>query len=105
MRLHVRKGAGKQPSRALDREALGNIDELAAAIIAPPGIAFRVFVGQHRALRLEHRARDDVLAGDQLDLRLLALALAVDRRRQLRIGCGQVIAEKAGGTLGQWRDS
>ena len=42
---------------ALDRQVFRDVDELAAAVIAPPGIAFGVFVGQHRALRLEHRAR------------------------------------------------
>jgi hypothetical protein len=36
---------------------------------------------------------------------LLALALAVDRGRHLRIGSGQIIAEKTGGMLGQWRSS
>ena len=69
--------AKPQSNRRLARSiasALGDVDELAAAVIAPAGIALGVFVGQHRALRLEHGARDDVLAGDQLDLRLLAVA-------------------------------
>jgi hypothetical protein len=40
-------------------------------------------------LRLEHRARDDVFAGDKLDLRLLAPALALDGRGNFRIGGGE----------------
>ena len=74
---------------ALDRELLGDIDELAAAVIAPARIAFGIFVGQHRALRLEHGARDDVLRGDQLDLVALAAELELDRAGDLRIGVGK----------------
>jgi hypothetical protein len=37
-------------------------------------------------LSLEHGARNDVLAGDQLDLRLLALTLALDCRGNFRVG-------------------
>jgi hypothetical protein len=39
---------------ALDRERLDDVDELAAAVIALAWLAFGIFVGQHRALRLEH---------------------------------------------------
>ena len=62
---------------------------LAAAVIAPARIAFGIFVGQHRALRLQHGARDDVLRGDQLDLVALAAELELDRPRDLRIGGGE----------------
>ena len=65
--LHIREPAIEQPAGALDREVLGDIDELAAAVVAPAGIAFRVFVGEHRALRLEHRPRDDVFRRDEFD--------------------------------------
>ena len=65
------KLAAEQLLRPLDGERLGDVDELAAAVIALARIALGVFVGQHRALRLEHGARDDVLRGDQLDLVLL----------------------------------
>ncbi len=63
---------------ALDRKLLGDVDELAAAVVALAGIAFGVFVGHHRALRLEHGAGDDVLGGDQLDLVALAAGLKLD---------------------------
>ena len=61
---------------ALDRQRLGDVDELAAAVVALARIALGVLVGHHRALRLEHRPRDDVLGGDQLDLVLLAAEFA-----------------------------
>jgi hypothetical protein len=54
---------------------LGDIDELAAAIVALARIALGIFVGHDRALRLEHGAGHDVLRGDQLDLVLLAAEL------------------------------
>ena len=51
------KRAAKEPSGAVDRQRFGDIDKFAPAVIAAAGIAFGVFVGQHRALRFEHRAR------------------------------------------------
>ena len=67
--LDVGEAAVEQLARALDRQAFRDVDELAAAVIAPARIAFRVFVGHHRALRLEHGARHDVFRGDELDAR------------------------------------
>ena len=80
IRLHIGEAAVEQLAGALDRELLGDVDELAAAIIAPARIALGVFVGHHRALRLEHGARDDVLRGDELDL----VALAAESRARSR---------------------
>jgi len=101
MRLNIRETAAEKPCGALDREALGDIDEFATTVIATSGIAFGVFVGERRALRIEHRLRDDVLTGDQLDLRLLTFNLAVDRRGEFGIGGGDIVAEKTGGAWGQ----
>ena len=56
MRLDVGEAAAEQLLGALDRQRLGDVDELAAAVVAPARIALGIFVGQHRALRLEHRA-------------------------------------------------
>jgi hypothetical protein len=89
MRLHICEAAAEEPFCPVDRQPLGDIDKSAAAVIAPPRIAFRILVGEYRALRLEDGPRDDVLARDQLDLRLLALALAVYCRGNLRIGGGE----------------
>lgn len=75
----------KQLLGPVDGEALDPADESAAAIIAPPGIAFRVLVGEHRNPRLQHRLRDDVLGRDQLDLLLLPAEFVMDRRGD--IGC------------------
>ncbi len=50
----------------LDGEVLRHIDEFAAAVVATAGIALCILVGQHRALRLKHRTRHEVFAGDHL---------------------------------------
>ena len=78
VRLDVGEAAVEQLAGAIDGELLGLVDLLAAAVVAPAGIALGIFVGQHRARGLEHGARDDVLRGDQLDLLALAVQLALD---------------------------
>ena len=89
MRLHIDELRAKQLFRTLDGKCLNNIDMLAAAVIAAAGIAFGIFVGQNRALRLQNTGADDVLGCDHLDLVLLANQLMPDRRRQFRIGIRQ----------------
>ena len=60
---------------AVDRELLGDVDVLATAVVALARVALGVLVGEHRALGLEHRHRDEVLRGDHLERVLLALEL------------------------------
>ena len=69
-------------------ETLGDVDELAAAVIALARIAFGVFVGEHRPLRLEHARARVILRGDELDVILLALALAGNGLGKLGIESG-----------------
>ena len=87
--LDIGEAAFEQAAGPLDGEILGDVDELAAAVIAPARIPFRVFVGHHRALRLEHGTRDDVLGGDELDLVALAAEFEVDGAGDVRIGVGE----------------
>ena len=84
MRLHIGEGAVEQALGAVDGQLLDHVDILAAAVIAPAGIAFGIFVGEQRACGVEHGLGDDVLRGDQLDLVLLALGLVLDRAPDLR---------------------
>ncbi len=76
VRLHVGVVGAEQLLGAVDGQLLGDVDVLAAAVVALARIAFGVLVGQHRALRLEHARAGVVLRGDQLDVLFLALALA-----------------------------
>ena len=101
MRLHIRETTAEQLLGALDREAFGDIDEIAATVIAASRIALGVFVRERRTLRFEHRLRDDVLAGDELNLRLFALDFTIDRRGQLRIGGSKIVGEKTDGAFSQ----
>src|SRR5579884_763434 len=78
MRLDVGEVAAEQLLRALDRQRLDRIRGCAALVIAAAGITFGIFVGEDRALGLQHRLADDVLGRDQLDLRLLAAKLRAD---------------------------
>src|SRR3546814_1588293 len=82
MGLNIDEVAVEQLLRPFDGQRLGDIDELAAAIIATAGIALRIFVRQDRSLGLENRAGDDVLGGDQLDLVLLAPQFLTDRPKE-----------------------
>ena len=59
-----------------------DIHVFAAAVPALAGVAFGVFVGQHRALGLHDGGADEVFAGDQLDVFLLALPFAGQWRRR-----------------------
>ena len=83
------KLAAEQLGHALDGQRLGDVDELAAAVIAPARQAFGIFVGEHRALRFQHRARDDVLRGDQFDLVALAAEFEADRLGDFRVDLGE----------------
>jgi len=54
VRLYVGEVRAEELLGAIDREALGDIDEFATPVVALARIAFGVFVGQHRTLRFEH---------------------------------------------------
>ena len=79
---------GNSASARSLREVLDDVHVLAAAVVALARQALGVLVGQPAALRLEDRREDVVLAGDQLDVVVLATALALHRRPQLGIDLG-----------------
>ena len=78
MGLHVHVLGAEELLRALDGQRLHRVGELAAAVVAPVGIALGVLVREDRTLRLEHRLAHVVLGGDQDDLLQFALLLALD---------------------------
>ena len=94
MRLDVGEAAFEQLRRALDGEPLGDVDPIASAVVAPTHIPFGVFVGHHRARRLQDRLGDDILGGDQFDLIALPVELAADRGENFRIRLGEIGLEK-----------
>ncbi len=89
VRLHVRVLGAEERLRAVDRELLDLVDDLAAAVVATTGIPLGVLVRRDAADRLEHRRPREVLGRDQLDLPALALELLLEERRDLGIDVGQ----------------
>ena len=96
VRLDVRVVGAEQRLGAVDRELLGDVDPLAAAVVALAGQALGVLVGEDRAGRLEDRARHEVLGGDHLERVLLALELVLQRIRDLGVDRRQRLVEVAG---------
>ena len=80
--------AGEELEGSLLGEPLDDVDVLAAAVVALAGQALGVLVGQPAALRLQDRPEHVVLAGDQLDLVVLAATLTVHRLPELGIDVG-----------------
>ena len=62
--LNVGVICSEQVFGALERETLGHVDELAAAVVAATGVSLGVFVGKDGPLRLENRAARIVLGRD-----------------------------------------
>src|SRR5690606_13715916 len=87
--------AAEELLRPLDGEALHLVHHLAAAVVAAAGIALGVLVGEDAAHRLEHRPRDEVFAGDQLEPLRLALGLLRDQGGDGRVdgGEGEVVRQ------------
>ncbi|MGF6960051.1 hypothetical protein QFZ97_005981 [Paraburkholderia youngii] len=94
MRLHVGELRVEQSLDTIERERLDLVDVFATAVVALARIPFRVFVGQHRALRVEYGARHDVFRRDQLDLRLLTLELFQNGAAHRRIARRQRVFEE-----------
>ena len=99
VRLDVGVLGPEQLLGAVDRELLGDVDVLAAAVVALARVALGVLVGQHRALALEHRLRHEVLRGDHLERALLALELEAQHLGDLGIDLGERAVEEVGRQL------
>ena len=89
VRLHVRVLGAEQRLRALDGERLGDVDVLAAAVVAAAGVALGVLVREHGALRLQHRDGNEVLARDHLEVVALATELELEHLGDLGIDLGE----------------
>ena len=94
MRLHIGETAAEQALGAVDGQIFGDVDILAAAVIALARIAFGIFIGEDRARRFENGAGDDIFGGDQLDFMLLPLELVRHGAVKLGIAFGEGFGEK-----------
>ena len=94
MRLHVCERTVEKAAGAFDRKLFGDVDILAATVVAATRIALGVLVGQDGALGFEHGLADDVFGRDQLDLVTLAAKLVGDGARDFRVAVRQAAREK-----------
>ena len=77
VRLDVGVPGAEEGLGALDGDGLGDVDLLAAAVVALAGVPLRVLVRQHAALGLKHGARHEVLGRDHLKGAALTLEFPV----------------------------
>src|SRR5215472_13427247 len=82
----------EKPFGAIDRQLLGGVDILAAAIPSFSWITFRVFVGHHAALSFHHRSTGEVFRGDQFDVLTLAFFFRGNRIKDFGICFAQCVA-------------
>ena len=95
MGLDIRVIRAKQRLGPLDGQRLGPIHVHAAPVVALAGVAFRVFVGQHGALSLQHARTGVVFRGDQFDMLFLTAFFGVHRggQRGVKTLNGQAVVE------------
>ena len=89
VRLDVGVLGAEERLGALDGQRLGDVDELAAAVVAASRIAFRVLVGEDRPGGLEHGRADEILRGNQLEPGVLPMHFIADGPRDSGIGVGE----------------
>ena len=89
VRLDVRVLRAEERLRAVDRELLDLVDDLAAAVVAAPRIPLGVLVRRDAAHGLEHRRPREVLGRDELDLVALARELLLEECGDFRIDVGE----------------
>ena len=86
MGLDIRVFGTEQGAGALAGDLLHHVYLLAAAVIAPAGIALGVLVGQNRPHGRHNGRRNDVLRRDQLQVAALAGEFLFHRGPDLRVG-------------------
>ena len=86
VRLEVGVVGAEQGLGPLDAEGLRLVDDLAPAVVAASGVALGVLVRQRRAERGEDRGRGEVLAGDELQAVVEAVALGEQDPGDLGVG-------------------
>ena len=88
MGLHVGAVGTEQFFCTVDGKLFGNVDVLAASVVAATGVALGVLVGKHRSRGLEHRGAGVVFRSDHHQLFTLALFFIFDDSLDFRIDSG-----------------
>ena len=85
VRLNIRILCTEQLTGALDCDALYLVNKFTAAVVALAGKTLSVLIGQHAAHSSHNAGRNDIFAGDQLDILALTVQLLVHRTAQLGV--------------------
>ena len=85
MRLHIRILTAEKFFGSLDRQGLYDINILASAVVALPGITFCILIGKVASHRCHDRLGNKVLRGDQLKIIPLTVQLILHRCRNFRV--------------------
>jgi hypothetical protein len=85
MRLHIGVLGAEEPLGPLDRQILGDIHSITAAVIAFARVSLGILVCEHAAQCRQHSRRDIIFTGDQLDAAGLTAALHLNGLIQLRV--------------------
>jgi hypothetical protein len=88
--LDIRTLCAKEGFCPLYCECFDDVDEFTATVVASPGIALRVLVGEYGSLRHENCLANEVLRGNEFDVVLLAKQLAVQGFGDFWVGTSQV---------------
>ena len=78
VRLHIDVFRSEKLLGPVNRQLFRHVDEFATSVPAAPRIAFRVLVGQDRALRLHHRSAGKIFGSDQFDVLKLPFPFVLD---------------------------
>ena len=89
VRLHVDMLAAEDLPRAVAGQVLDDVGVLAATVVAAPGIALGIFIGEDRAGCFKHCFRDKVFAGNHLQPLVLAESFVVNGGGNFGIGLGE----------------
>ncbi len=89
VRLHIDVLAAEDLARAIAGQVLHDVGILAAAVVAAPGIALGIFIGEDRAGRFKHCFGDEVFAGDHLQPLVLAEGFVVKSGGDFGVGLGE----------------
>ena len=96
MRLHVDILGPEDFLGTLSRQVLDYINEFAATVITLAGIAFSVLIGEDAGRGLENGFGGEILARDELQLRVLALRLVTNGIVDFGINFGQGLRHPIG---------
>lgn len=89
VRLHVGVLGTEERLGTVDGELLGDVDVLAAAVVALARVALGVLVGEDGALGLEHGTRHEVLGRDHLEGVALTAELLLQDGGDLGVDLGE----------------